>query len=118
MVVYGLSTEGYSLASTLIKNGFSTIVVDEELQMATQLNQDIIKNTRSLHDLIGREQFLSIKPIETALSDAQYIFFTPKIRSPPEDVENEINSKLREVAKSINKGTTLIYNLPVGLGGS
>ncbi|MEM4164339.1 MAG: hypothetical protein QXJ86_00665 [Nitrososphaerales archaeon] len=118
VVIYGLSTEGYSTASTLIKNGLSATIVDEELQMATQLNQDIIKNTRTVHDLIGKEQLLSIKPIEAALSDAQYIFFTPKIRSPPEEVENEVNSKLREVAKNISKGATLIYNLPVGIGGS
>ncbi len=118
VVVYGLSAESYSMASTLIKNGVSASIVDEEMQMATQLNQDIIKNTRTVHDLIGREHLLLIKPVEAALSEAQHIFFAPKIRSPPEDVESEVNSRLREVARNMSKGTTLIYNLPVGLGGS
>lgn len=117
-VVYGLSTEGYNLASSLLKQGFSVSIVDEEMRLATELNQSVIKDIHSVNDLIGRDHLLSIKPLEAALTDAEYIFFTPRVRSAPEDVEGEVNSKLREVAKDMAKGATLIHHLPVGLGGS
>jgi len=117
VVVYGFSTEGYQIASTLASQGFSVSMVDEEMQMATEITPVVAKAIRALPDLMGRDQLLSIKPVEAALSEAEYIFFAPKIRRHPEEAENEVNSKLREVAKNMMRGATIIYHLPSGLGG-
>ncbi|NHV97952.1 MAG: hypothetical protein HA494_09260 [Thaumarchaeota archaeon] len=117
VVVYGFSTEGYHIASTLASQGFSVSMVDEEMQIATEITPAVAKAIRALPDLMGRDQLLSIKPVEAALSEAEYIFFAPKVRRHPEEAESEVNSRLREVAKNMMKGATLIYHLPSGLGG-
>jgi len=117
VVVYGFSTEGYQIASTLASQGFSVSMVDEEMQIATEISPVVAKTIRALPDLMGRDQLLSIKPVEAALSEAEYIFFAPKVRRHVEEAESEVNSRLREVAKNMMKGATVIYHLPSGLGG-
>ena len=117
VVVYGFSTEGYQIASSLASQGFPVSMVDEEMQIATEITPAVAKAIRTLPDLISRDQLLSIKPVEAALSDAEYIFFAPKIRRYPEEAEREVNPRLREVAMNMMKGATLIYHLPSGLGG-
>lgn len=117
VVVYGFSTEGYQIASTLASQGFPVSMVDEEMQIATEITPAVAKAIRALPDLMGRDQLLSIKPVEAALSEAEYIFFAPKVRRHPEEAESEVNSRLREVAKNMMKGATVIYHLPSGLGG-
>ena len=117
VVVYGFSTEGYQIASSLASQGFPVSIIDEEMQIATEITPAIAKTIRALPDLIGRDQLLSIKPVEAALSEAEYIFFAPKVRRGLEEAESEVNSRLREVAKSMMKGATIIYHLPSGLGG-
>jgi hypothetical protein len=117
VAVYGFSTEGYQIASTLASQGFPVSIIDEEMQMATEITPTVAKAVRTLPDLLSREQLLSIKPVEAALSEAEYIFFAPKVGRHPEGGESEVNSRLREVAKNMVKGATVIYNLPSGLGG-
>lgn len=117
VVVYGFSTEGYQIASSLASQGFSVSMVDEEMQVATEITPAVAKTIHALPDLMGRDQLLSIKPVEAALSEAEYIFFAPKVRRHPEEVESEVNSRLREVAKNMRKGATVLYHLPSGLGG-
>jgi hypothetical protein len=117
VVVYGFSTEGYQIASSLASQGFSVSIVDEEMQIATEITPTVAKTIHAIPDLIGRDQLLSIKPVESALNDAEYVFFAPKVRRHPEEAESEVNSRLREVAKNLTKGATLIYHLPAGLGG-
>jgi len=117
VVVYGFSTEGYQIASTLASQGFPVSMVDEEMQIATEITPTVAKAIHALPDLMGRDQLLSIKPVEAALSEAEYIFFAPKVGRHPEEAESEVNSRLREVAKNMMKGATVIYHLPSGLGG-
>jgi len=117
VVVYGFSTEGYQIASSLASQGLPVSIVDEEMQIATEITPAVAKTINAIPDLISRDQLLSIKPVETALSEAEYIFFAPRVRRHYEEAESEVNSRLREVAKSMTRGATLIYHLPAGLGG-
>ena len=117
VVVYGFSTEGYQIASLLASQGFPVSMVDEEMQIATEIIPSVAKSIRTLPKLIGNDQLLSIKPVEAVLSEAEYVFFAPKVGRHPEEAESEINSRLREVAKAMMKGATVIYHLPSGLGG-
>jgi len=117
VVIYGFSTEGYQIASSLASQGFSVSMVDEEMQIATEITPAIAKTIRAIPDLVSKDQLLSIKPVEAALSEAEYIFFAPKVRRSPGEAESEVNSRLREVAKNMIRGATVIYHLPSGLGG-
>ncbi|MCX8191728.1 MAG: hypothetical protein N3F06_02840, partial [Nitrososphaerales archaeon] len=72
----------------------------------------------SIQALQEGEPLLRVKPFEKTLNESRYIFFIPKIRSFDGEVRVEINSKLRELAKYLPKGSVLINNLPVGMGGN
>lgn len=115
-VVYGLSTEGYQIASSLVANKIKTIIIDESLQQAIEFTADIAKNYKSAKDLLEEEPLLGIRSMEESIADANAIFFAPKIRKYDDSVKSEILSKLNNLAKSISKGSMLFYNLPLGHG--
>ena len=117
-VVYGISTEGYQIASSLVANKVPTIIIDENLQQAIEFTQAIAKNYRSAKDLLEEEPLLGIKSMEESISQAKAIFFAPKIRKFDDSVKSEIASRLNSIAKSLSKGSMLFYNLPLGYGGN
>jgi hypothetical protein len=61
---------------------------------------------------------LSIKPIELVLSEAQVVFFTPRLRRPSDDALVEAGTKLRDASKHLSKGVTFVNSLPTGPGGN
>ena len=117
VAVYGLTTEGYSIASQIVEKA-SVTIVDDTLQMAMELNPAIVKGNPTLQELVGGESLMGLKPVSQVLSEARVVFFTPKLRKLGDESVIEANAKLREVAKSITKGTTLVNALPVGVGGN
>jgi len=118
IVVYGLSTEGYNLASSFALNGVPTTLVDENLHMAMQLKSEVVETHKTLDNLLSEETLIGLESMETVLNKASHVFFAPKIRRSSENIAGEINSRIREVAKHISQHSTFIFNLPVGLGGS
>ncbi|MEM2339245.1 MAG: hypothetical protein QXW83_03485, partial [Nitrososphaerales archaeon] len=116
--VFGLSSEGYQIALTLTKNHIPTIIIDENLKVGMELKPEDVENYTSIQALQEGEPLLRVKPFEKALSESKYIFFVPKIRSFGEEVKIEINSRLRELAKYLPKGSTLINSVPTGIGGN
>ncbi len=118
VAVYGLSTEGIKLASALASRGIQVSIVDEEMQLATDLSPQMVRSVGSVYDLVSRDHLLGIRPVEAVLGEAEYIFFTPKVKKGPEEGEGEVNSRLRDVSKNLSKGATLVYGLPTGIGGS
>ena len=80
VLVYGLSTEGYMIASSLVSKSISTVLLDEKLHVATEINKQILSNYSSAQELIDAESLLSINPEKNAKSENLIIFFTPKIR--------------------------------------
>lgn len=117
VAMYGLTSEAYMLATDLVDRAQVTII-DETLQMAMDLDQAFLKENPSLQDLMAEEPLLSFKPLEQVLGEAQVIFFTPRLRRPSDETLIEAGSKLRELARYIPKGVTLVNSLPTGPGGN
>jgi hypothetical protein len=117
VAVYGLTTEGYGLARRMVEKAAVTIV-DDTLQMAMDLNPATVKANPTLQELVGGESLMGLKPVSQVLSEARVVFFTPKLRKTGDESVIEANAKMREVAKSLSKGTTVVNALPVGVGGN
>jgi len=117
VAIYGQTTEGYKLAARLVDKA-SVTLIDENLQMATEVDQRFIKSHPDLDELMSSETLMDLKPIESALTDANVIFFTPKLRRPSEESLIESTSKLRDLSKYVSKGTTVVNALPTGPGGN
>ncbi|HEV2226023.1 MAG TPA: hypothetical protein VGR56_04365 [Nitrososphaerales archaeon] len=117
VAMYGLTSEAYRLAGDLMDKAQVTII-DETLQMAMDLEAPFLKKNPNLQDVMSEEPLLSVKPVEHVLGEAQVVFFTPKLRRPSEETLIEAGSKLRDLARSLAKGVTLVNSLPTGPGGN
>ena len=118
IVVYGLSTEGYSLACQMAVNGVNVQIIDESSSSAISLKSEIAQTYTSINSLKEEEPLLSMEPIEIAISNAKYLFFTPKMRKMDQDLKTELNSKFKDAIASLKKGSNLIYCLGTGFGGN
>ena len=118
IVVYGLSTEGYSLACQMAVNGINVRIIDESSSSAISLKSEIAQTYPSINSLKEDEPLLSMEPIEIAVSNAKYLFFAPKIRKMDQDLKTELNSKFKDAVESLKKGSNLIYCLGTGFGGN
>ena len=117
VVMYGLTSEAYRLAAELGDRAQVTII-DETLQMAMDIEPGFLKKNPDLQEVMAGEPLLSFRPLELVLGDAQVIFFTPKLRRPSDETLIEASSKLRDLAKQLPKGVTLVNSLPTGPGGN
>jgi hypothetical protein len=117
VAMYGLTSEAYRLAADLVDKAQLTII-DETLQMAMDIEPGFLKKNPNLQEVMAAEPLLSIKPLEQVLGEAQVIFFTPKLRRPSDETLIEAGSKLRDLAKYLSKGVTLVNSLPTGPGGN
>jgi hypothetical protein len=117
VAMYGLTSEGYRLASELMDKAQVTII-DETLQMAMDLDPGFLKKNPNLQELMQEEPLLSLKPLEQVLGQAQVIFFTPKLRRPSDEALIEAGSKLRDLSRYLTKGVVLVNALPTGPGGN
>jgi hypothetical protein len=115
--MYGLTSEAYRLAAALVDRGIVTIV-DETLQMAMDIDPAFLKKNPNLQEVMAEEPLLSVKPLEQVLGEAQVIFFTPRLRRPSDETLIEAGSKLRDLARYLSKGVTLVNSLPTGPGGN
>lgn len=116
--IFGLSTEGYLLASDLLEKGNKVTIVDEILQLAMGLNQKISAKFPSVSSLMDSEVLLPVEPIDIALRDTDFIFFTPKIRKSGDDAKSELDSKIKDVAKNLSDGSIFVFTLPTYFGGN
>jgi hypothetical protein len=116
--VYGLSTEGYRIASSIAIKGFKVSLIDEAARMAISLKPDIARTYPDVSSLIEDEPLLALEPVDVAVSEASYIFFAPKIRKVGQEVKSDVTSKFRDATKAVRKGTSVIYALPTGIGGN
>ncbi|MGA9843730.1 MAG: hypothetical protein WBQ25_15585 [Nitrososphaeraceae archaeon] len=116
--VYGLSTEGYRIASSIAIKGLKVSLIDESARVAIAIKPDIARNYPNVNSLIDDESLLGLEPIDIAISTASYIFFAPKIRKIGQDVKSDVMSKFRDAIKNLRKGSSFIYALPTGIGGN
>ena len=118
VVVYGLSTEGYFLACQMATNGADVHIIDESSSSAISLNAKTAKTYPSVGSLQGDEPLLSMKPIDVAISEADYLFFIPRIRKTGQDLKTELNSKFKDAVKPLKKGRAVVYCIPTGFTGN
>ena len=118
VVFYGLSTEGYSLASQMAINGADVQIIDESANHAILLKPEIAKTYTNVISLREDEPLLAMEPSNIAISKAKYLFFTPRIRKTGQDLKTEINSKFKDAAGSLEKGSSIINCLATGFGGN
>jgi hypothetical protein len=116
--VYGLSTEGYRIASSIALKGSKVSLIDESARMAIRLKPDIARTYPNVRSLIEDEPLLALEPIDIAISDASYVFFAPRVRKVGQDVKSDVTSKFRDAIGALKKGTSVIYSLPTGIGGN
>ena len=118
VVFFGLSTEGYHLASKLVVNGADVKIIDESAQGAIVLNSEIAQTYTDVIALREDEPLLSMEPGNVAISKAKYLFFTPRIRKTGQDLKTEVNSKFKDAVAELKKGSSVINCLPTGFGGN
>tara|TARA_B100000029_G_scaffold112119_1_gene104227 strand:+ start:1357 stop:2493 length:1137 start_codon:yes stop_codon:yes gene_type:complete len=118
VVVYGLSTEGYSLACQIALNGGDVQIIDESTPSAISIKKDIAESYPSVQALKDDEPLLAITSIDAAISKAQVLIFAPKIRKTGQDIKIEINSKFKDAVSNIKKNCLVVYGLGTGFGGN
>ena len=118
VVVYGLSTEGYAIASQMAIKGADVSIIDESTPSAISLKAEIAKTYPNVSSLKEDEPLLAMEPIDVAISKAQYLFFTPRIRKTGQDIKTEIHSKFKDAVTSLKKNSSVIFTLATGFGGN
>jgi len=118
VVIYGLSTEGYSLACQIALNGADVQIIDESTPSAISIKQDIAKSYPSVQALKDDEPLLAMTSIDAAISKAQVLIFAPKIRKTGQDIKIEVNTKFKDAVSNVKKGSSVIYGLGTGFGGN
>ena len=118
VVFFGLSTEGYHLASKIVLNGADVKIIDESSASAIALNSEIAKTYSNVISLREDEPLLSMDPSNIAISKTKYLFFTPRIRKTGQDLKTEVSSKFKDAVKPLKKDSSVINCLPTGFKGN
>jgi len=116
VAVYGLSTEGYRIASHISSKGIPVSIIDDSSGMAITLKPDIAKTYSSVTSFIQDETLLDFEPFDVAINNASFIFFSPRIRKSWPDARNHIVSKFQDVIKHVSRDSSIIYTVPAGFG--
>jgi len=118
IVFFGLSTEGYSLASQMVVNGADVQIIDESNATAILLKPETAKTYTNVISLREDEPLLAMEPSNVAISKAEYLFFTPRIRKTGQDLKTEVNSKFKDAVGALKKDSSIINCLATGFGGN
>ena len=118
VVFFGLSTEGYSLASQMVINGADVQIIDESNATAILLKPETAKTYTNVISLREDEPLLAMEPSNVAISKAEYLFFTPRIRKTGQDLKTEVNSKFKDAVGALKKDSSFINCLATGFGGN
>ncbi len=73
------------------------------LHLLYRLKLKLLKLNPNVSSLKEDEPLLAMEPIDVAVSKAQYLFFTPRIRKTGQDVKTEIHSKFKDAITSLKK---------------
>ena len=117
-VVYGLSTEGYAVASAIAVKGVNVSIVDEAQRMAFTLRPEVARTYPNVIALKEDEPLLGLEPEDVAIRNAGYLFFAPRVRKTGQEAKSDISTKFKDAIRSLKKGSSIIYNLPAGIGGN
>jgi hypothetical protein len=64
------------------------------------------------------ELLLNLEPFDKSISNAPIIFFVPRIRKTNYEVKNDIIPKFKEIISNLKKNTSIVFNIPLGIGGN
>jgi len=98
--------------------GADVYIIDESNPSAISLKAEIAKIYPNVTSLKEDEPLLAMEPIDVAISKAQYLFFTPRVRKTGQDIKTEIHSKFKDATSSLKKNSSVVYTLPTGFGGN
>jgi hypothetical protein len=118
VAVYGLSTEGYRIASSIAVKGSKVSLIDESVRMAISLKPDIARSYPNVSSLVEDEPLLDLEPIDVAVSNASYVYFAPRVRKVGPDVKSDVTTKFKDAIKALKRGASVVYMLPTGVGGN
>ena len=118
VVFFGLSTEGYALASHMAINGADVQIIDESNATAILIKPETAKTYTNVISLREDEPLLAMQPSNVAISKAEYLFFTPRIRKTGQDLKTEVNSKFKDAVGALKKDSSIINCLATGFGGN
>jgi len=118
ITIFGLSTEGYKIASSLSSYDLQPTIVDENLNVGMQLKREILERFDSIAALLEDEALLGLVPIEDAISKAKFLFFAPKIRIREMEAKSTIGLRLKSMVKNLSRGTVFVNTLPTSCGGN
>ncbi|MCP8304379.1 MAG: hypothetical protein H3Z50_02785 [archaeon] len=118
ITIFGLSTEGYRIASSLSFFDMQTTLVDENLNVGMQLKNKILARFDSVAALLEDEPLLGLESMEDAIGKAKCIFFAPKIRTHGIEGKSTISLRLKSVVKHLSKGVVFVNMLPMSYGGN
>lgn len=118
IAIFGLSTEGYKIASSLSSYDLQTTIIDENLNVGMQLKREILERFDSVAALLEDEALLGLEPIEDAIGKAKCLFFAPKIRAREIEIKSIAGLRLKSIVKNLSKGTVFVNTLPTSYGGN
>ncbi len=118
VVVYGLSSEGYQIASKLAAKGYKVSLIDENLGTAMELRPEIAGDYRELRSLLADEVLMRMKSSKESTASSKVIFFAPKIRRKDDDILAEVKSKLGDASRNMSSETLFVFCLPCGISGT
>ena len=82
------------------------------------MTDKIVKEYPNIAFLMEEELLLNLEPFDKSISSAPIIFFVPRIRKTNYDVKNDIIPKFKEIISNLKKNTTIVFNIPLGIGGN
>lgn len=118
VAVYGMSTEGYSLACRMAAGGAEVSVVDGSAHAAMELTAEAAARYPDIASLREEEPLMPMMPADLAVSGARYVFFAPVVRPHSSGAGVDSYPLFRAAASPIKKGGSLVYMLPAGIGDS
>ncbi|HXG06894.1 MAG TPA: hypothetical protein VNI77_06180 [Nitrososphaera sp.] len=118
VAVYGLSTEGYRIASSIAIKGSKVSLIDESVRMAISLKPDIARTYPDVGSLVEDEPLLDLEPVDVAVSNASYVYFAPRVRKVGTDVKGDVTTKFKDAIRALKRDASVVYMLPTGVGGN
>lgn len=118
VAVYGMSTEGYSLACRMAAGGAEVSVVDGSAHAAMELTAEAAARYPDIASLREEEPLMPMMPADLAVSGARYVFFAPVVRPHSSGAGVDSYPLFKAAASPIKKGGSLVYMLPAGIGDS
>ena len=101
-----------------MQNQSKVVIIDENSRLGILLTPKIVKEYQSIAFLMEEELLLNVEPFDKSISSAPIIFFVPRIRKTNYEVKNDIISKFKEIISYLKKNTSVVFNIPLGVGGN